>query len=77
VVWDPRDANYRAGVDHLRAYTTAERHANVPAAHVTDDGFKLGSWVIRRRGERNAGTLTPVRVAELDALGMVWKPRAA
>ena len=72
MVWDPHDANYRIGVDHLRAYTAAEGHADVPAAHVADDGFTLGSWVGSRRGERRAGTLSPVRIAELDALGMVW-----
>ncbi len=72
MVWDARDSNYRAGVDHLRAFTAAEGHAKVPATHVTDDGFMLGSWVISRRGECNAGTLSPVRIAELDALGVVW-----
>jgi len=77
MVWEPRDANYRAGVDHLRSYTAAQGHANVPRTFVTDDGFKLGAWVIRRRSERNAGTLTPARVAELDALGMVLDPRDA
>ena len=77
MVWDPFDANYRAGVDHLRAFTAREGHANVLYSHVTDDGFTLGTWVNTRRGERRAGTLTPVRVAELDALGMVWDPRDA
>ena len=77
MVWDPHDANYRIGVDHLRAYTAAEGHADVPAAHVADDGFTLGTWVSSRRSERRAGTLTPVRIAELDALGMVWDTRDA
>ena len=77
MVWDPVDTNYQIGVDHLRAYTAEWGHAKVPRPFVTDDGFKLGAWVIRRRSERNAGTLTPARVAELDALGMVLDPRDA
>jgi len=74
MVWDPRDANYRAGLAHLRSYIAREGHANVPQEFVTDDGFTLGTWVNSRRGERTAGALTPVRIAELDALGVVWDP---
>jgi len=76
VVWDARDAGYRAGVDHLRAYIAREGHAHVPDSHVADDGYALGRWVSRRRSERFAGTLTAVKIAELDALDMVWGPRA-
>jgi len=77
MVWNPRDANYRTGVAHLRSYVAREGHANVSQESVTDDGYKLGAWVSRRRGERKAGTLTPERMAELDALGMVWNPHDA
>jgi len=74
MVWDPLDARYRAGVDHLRAFTAAEGHAKVSDSHATDDGFRLGSWVSNRRKDRMTGTLTAERIAELDALGMVWEP---
>ncbi len=78
MVWgSSRDASYRVGVDHLRAYTAAQGHANMPESHVADDGFKLGYWVSRRRRERRIGTLSTARIAELNALGMVWNPRAA
>ena len=73
MVWgSSRDAGYRIGLDHLRAYTAAAGHANVSRRHVTDDGFKLGSWVVQRRKEHKIGRLSAVRVAELNALGMVW-----
>jgi len=74
MVWDLLAAVYRIGVDHLRAYTTLRGHANMPDSHVADDGFKLGAWVGHRRRERRAGTLSATRIAELDALGMVWDP---
>jgi len=78
MVWDAHDAGYRIGVDHLRAYTAAAGgHANVPRKFVTDDGFKLGNWMNNRRSERRAGRLSTARIAELNALGMVWDPRAA
>ncbi len=72
-----RDTGYRTGLHHLQAYTTAQGHANVPATHVADDGFKLGGWVSRRRQERRAGRLSTAKVAELNTLGMVWDARAA
>jgi len=74
MVWDPLDANYRTGVDHLRAYAAAQGHANVPATHVADDGFKLGAWVVRRRKDSRAGRLSTAKVGQLNALGMVWDP---
>jgi len=72
MVWDPYEARYRSGVDHLRAYTAREGHARVPDSHVTDGGFTLGTWVRARRREHKEGTLSTARIAELNALGMVW-----
>jgi len=77
VVWDPHDARYRTGLDHLRAYTAAAGHANMPASHLADDGFKLGVWVANRRRDHKIGRLSTARIAELNTLGMVWNPRAA
>jgi len=76
MVWDSRDARYRTGVAHLRAYITREGHANVPTSHVTDEGFTLGSWVSNRRSDCRAGRLAAEKIAELDALGMVWSRSA-
>jgi superfamily II DNA or RNA helicase len=72
MVWSPLDADYRIGVDHLRAYATREGDVNVPRRFVTDDGFPLGKWMNTRRDDRRSGRLTPERVAELDVLGMAW-----
>jgi len=72
MVWDTYEARYRSGVDHLRAYTAREGHARVPDSHVTDDGFTLGTWVRARRREHKKGTLSTARIAELNALGMMW-----
>ncbi len=73
MVWHLRDANYRTGLDHLRAYAATQGHANVPAIHADDDGFKLGVWVHNRRNDRKIGRLSTTRIAELNALGMVWR----
>lgn len=60
-----------------RAYIAQEGHANVPRRYVTDDGVTLGNWVATRRRDCRAGKLTAARIAELNALGMVWDPRVA
>ncbi len=72
MVWDSLDADYQAGLAHLRVFAAREGHANVPVRFVTDDGSRLGYWVRRRRGDCRAGKLTAARVTELNELGMVW-----
>jgi len=77
MVWHLRDANYRTGLDHLRAYTAVHARGDVPWGFVADDGFTLGRWVSNRRRDHKVRKLTTARIAELSALGMVWNPRAA
>jgi len=78
VVWGSSHTDsYRTGVNYLRAYIAQEGHANVPRRYVTDDGVTLGNWVATRRRDCRAGKLTAARIAELNALGMVWDPRVA
>lgn len=54
------------------SWRAANPGRGVPAGFVTDSGFALGTWVRRMRAARRAGTLTAVRVRELDALGFTW-----
>jgi len=72
MVWDSRNAGYQTGVDHLQVYTAVQGHANVAKTFVSDDGFALGNWVSNRRSERIVGQLSTAKIAELNALGMVW-----
>ena len=40
----------------------------MPQSHITNDGYKLGSWARERRKNFHAGTLLTDRVAALEAL---------
>ncbi|MFL6072471.1 MAG: Helicase associated domain protein [Mycobacteriales bacterium] len=40
-------------------------------------GEKLGTWIVNRRRDYLQGRLSAEHVAELDAIGMVWKPQEA
>jgi superfamily II DNA or RNA helicase len=77
MVWEPHDENWQRGIEAARAYRDAKGHLRVPDKYVGADGFRLGSWISVRRRERKHGKLAKARVAELDALGMVWDAQKA
>jgi superfamily II DNA or RNA helicase len=75
MVWNPASAKWRRALGCARAFREANGHLRVPSNFVTEDGVRLGNWLGSRRAEFRRGTLPPERVAELDALGMVWNAR--
>jgi hypothetical protein len=52
------------------------RHGSLARVKVEDeiDGFPIGSWVDRRRGEFRKGKLSAARRQLLEGLGIVWNP---
>jgi superfamily II DNA or RNA helicase len=77
MIWEPHEANWGRAVADARAYREQHGNLHVPYGFVTDDGFRLGEWLGARRADRNRGWLSPKRIRELDALGMVWDSREA
>ncbi len=65
--------NYQAAKAYFERYGTLD----VPADYVTETGLPLGSWIANlrtcRRSQSRRQYLTPQRIAELDAIGMVWR----
>lgn len=47
----------------------------LPQAFVTEDGYKLGQWIVTQRINRskNDPSLTQSRIARLDEIGMQWR----
>ena len=68
--WDPRNTRWEKGFSHLEKYVQKEGHAKVPKSFVTDDEFRLGSWVNRLRQRRDL--LNDEQICRLDAIGFVW-----
>ncbi|MEW2417326.1 Helicase associated domain protein [Streptomyces sp. NPDC046866] len=72
----PRRSQAEKWAEHLaaaRQFHARERHLRVPRTHVERVGgreLRLGAWIANQRSR--ARTLTPERVAALDALGMRW-----
>jgi hypothetical protein len=75
MVWSAHQEDWRSGITAARAYTSENGDLLVPYLYVTEDGFPLGRSITKRRSERRKGALMTERVAELDALGMVWDRR--
>jgi superfamily II DNA or RNA helicase len=68
VAWDLR-------FGELRAFKAKEGHCNVPDLYPPNP--LLGPWLGRQRSAKKRGLLAAERVAQLDALGVIWDVRAA
>lgn len=61
----------------LQRYVNEQGTALVLQSHVTDDGYRLGTWVTTQRLLRSKGRLSSAREELLDALrGWSWNPKA-
>ena len=77
MVWDsPRDLSWQRYYAAAKEYYEQEGNLKVPTTYVTNTGIKLGSWITNLRTYRKNGSqqgyLTPERITQLDAIGMIW-----
>lgn len=74
--WDAREAKWQCALRRAGEYRAAHGDLTVPVNYKTEDGFCLGDWIRRMRESYAAhdARLTPERVENLSALGMVWAP---
>lgn len=64
------------GYGHARTYFETRGHLEVPSSAVTEDGFRLGAWIINARQHYRKGWLRSERVSALNQIGMVWDGNA-
>ncbi|MGY5052396.1 Helicase associated domain protein [Streptomyces sp. 900105755] len=84
-VIDPEAAYWRRGIEAATRWLreTGNSELRVPYTYVTPEDWgavgshPLGVWVADQRRYYAAGTLEAARVAELEALGMVWSVQAS
>jgi hypothetical protein len=76
LIWNPLEAAWEEGYQHLVAYKAEYGDCNVPDSYSTKDGFKLGVWVSvqrqNRRGRKNRNNLPAERIQRLEAIGFIW-----
>lgn len=58
--WEPQASRWESALAHLRTYVSHHGNASVASDYVTEDGFKLGAWVSRRRHDYGQGSLSNV-----------------
>jgi len=76
-VWDVLEDRWARGLRLLIAYARRTGAPNPDAFYIeeSEDNFTLGAWVNSRRKEHAAGTMSPARVAALEAIeGWEWRP---
>ena len=71
-VWDPFSMQWEEGYVALKKYKEAHGDCLVPDSFVTEDDYRLGTWVRTQRDMRTQ--LSEDRRSRLDQLGFVWDP---
>ncbi len=70
--WEPRSNRWETGFASLQQFVMREGHARVPRKHIEND-YRLGEWLDSQRGFYRDKTITPDRIARLEALSeWVW-----
>lgn len=63
-------------LEELKEESTLLGTVNIPAAHVTGKGTRLGNWVDSQRSSYKRGKLDHTQVAALESIaGFLWAPR--
>jgi superfamily II DNA or RNA helicase len=74
--WDPFADQWEEGFSRLLDYVKSHHDARMPQAY-TVDGYRLGAWIDRQRGNYAQGTLDADRQHRLEELpGWTWTSRA-
>ncbi|MCD7746588.1 MAG: Helicase associated domain protein [Lachnospiraceae bacterium] len=73
MVWtNVNDKKWDSGYQAAKEYAAAHGDLLVPARYVTDDGFRLGSWIRNQKKACQDQKLSAARKEKLDAIGMEW-----
>lgn len=58
-----------------KQYYQENGNLEVPARHITEEGYALGSWIANQKAIRKGtivGKLTEDQIQKLDSIGMIW-----
>ncbi|MBG0738663.1 sigma-70 family RNA polymerase sigma factor [Paeniglutamicibacter antarcticus] len=63
---------WEMALSNLVSFVAREGHALVPVKHV-EAGHNLGAWINNQRNALRLGTITPERIAAIDAVDVSWR----
>lgn len=72
MVWNVSEQQWENGYRHLLDFCGKNDHAHVPQKYVTEDGFRLGSWLSTQTRSFKNGKLTNERFQKLRNVGVVF-----
>jgi uncharacterized protein (DUF2384 family) len=72
MVWDADTFRWEEGFVHAKQYVEEHGDCRVPVNYVCQDGFYLGTWILKNRRRYSNNELTEEQVARLNSLQMIW-----
>ncbi len=79
IKWSKRVGDWNEYYHNLKDYYEKHGNSDVPKRYVTDNGIKLGQWVLRQRQLYNgniSGKLSKEQIRLLEILDIKWNKRA-
>ncbi|MBO4849264.1 MAG: helicase associated domain-containing protein [Clostridia bacterium] len=73
MVWSVYDAQWLEYYGVAVEYYRENGNLFIPRQYITNDGLKLGLWIVTQRRQHSDGILTAERIELLEKIGMVWK----
>jgi len=72
-VWDAYQEKWEVGFAALTKYVQTHGDAKVPGAHITPQGYGLGTWISTARRKKSKSELSPDRMRRLESVpGWSW-----
>lgn len=59
--------------EEYRKYVKEHGTTEIPASYINDEGYNLGRWVSKVKGEYRKGALSKEKIQKLDKLGVIWE----
>lgn len=74
IVWNPHNAFWNEGFKYAKEYYNKHGDLNIPGNYITEDNFKLGSWLANQRTRYKNGDLSPEQIFLLEEIKISWNP---